>query len=129
MSPGTTTGPATTTGPGATTGPETPTNPGPPTSSRPAQTEPTVGCPSDAAILAAARSGNGGSLPSAAAVSDRDCFGSYVAAELSSDAGPASILLTRNGGVLSFVVLGTYLCDNARVRGAPAAIRSFLHCT
>jgi len=48
---------------------------------------------------------------------------------LSSDAGPASILLTRNGGVLSFVVLGTYLCDNARVRAAPAAIRSFLHCT
>lgn len=88
----------------------------------------TVPCPPSAAILKAAKAGNGGALPPDVRIVATRCTGRYVAGLLSSEAGAGSMLLARTGATLHLVTVGGVICPNPTVHRLPQPIRKFLHC-
>jgi hypothetical protein len=88
----------------------------------------TVPCPPAAAILKAAKAGNGGALPPDVRIVGTRCTGRYVAGLLSSEAGAGSMLLVRTGATLHLVTVGGVICPNPTVHRLPQPIRKFLHC-
>ncbi len=88
----------------------------------------TVPCPPAAAILKAAKAGNGGALPPDVRIVGTRCTGRYVAGLLSSEAGAGSMLLARTGATLHLVTVGGVICPNPTVHRLPPPIRKFLHC-
>jgi hypothetical protein len=85
------------------------------------------GCATDKQVLTATRDADP-SLADFARVSDKFCEGGYVAAWIDQSASGLGVLLRRDAGALTAVVVRENPCADAAVQAGNAAIRQFFGC-
>lgn len=85
-----------------------------------------AGCPADQRILYVIAQANKGRLPVGAAITGTRCTGGFVAATLTSNAGPVSVLYRE--AAPNSVSIGNYVCSAPGAEQAPQPVRDFLSC-
>jgi hypothetical protein len=84
--------------------------------------------PADPAVISEANRLSGGKLPAGVTVSDKQCAGSYLVADLTApNLGTIQLVMRQNGATWTGIAVGSYLCGSAALNGADDA-RTLLNC-
>jgi hypothetical protein len=84
--------------------------------------------PADTAVISEANRLSGGKLPAGVTVSDKQCAGSYLVADLTApNLGTVQLVMRQNGSTWTGVAVGSYLCGSSALNGADDA-KTLLNC-